>query len=141
MCVDFHFYKIESFQFDHTICKEWIGKVIRNFDYEPGEVIIIFTSDEYLLNLNKQFLNHHYYTDIITFNYNESDKIAGELYISVPRVNDNANMFNTSFQRELFRVIIHGVFHLIGYDDQNLEQRKIMRKKEDEALTLLDQIN
>ena len=89
----------------------------------------IFCSDDFLLDINKQYLKHNYYTDIITFNLG-ADVIEGEIYISIDRVKENAANYNTSFKRELHRVIFHGVLHLCGYKDKLNEEKMIMRAKE-----------
>lgn len=115
----------------------WIKKTI---DKEGAKLIslnYIFCSDEYLADINVQFLKHNTLTDIITFNYNPSKtEIEGEIYISVDRVRENAQTFETDFQTELNRVIIHGVLHLLGYNDKNKSQKKAMREKEDSYLSL-----
>lgn len=96
----------------------------------------IFVSDEKLLEVNKQFLSHDYYTDIITFDYVEDNVISGDIYISIDRIKENAKKFNVTFDNELHRVIIHGVLHLLGYKDHNPKDEKQMRKEENEALQL-----
>ena len=98
----------------------------------------IFCSDDYLLNINKQFLNHDYYTDIITFPYHEGSDIEGEIYISLDRITDNAIKQKVSFENELFRVIAHGLLHLIGYSDKSSNNKKIMRKEEDQAIKIFE---
>jgi len=115
----------------------WIKTVITSEKKKPGEVSIVLCSDEFLLDMNKQFLKHNYYTDIITFDYTEANVVSGELYISVDRVNDNASIFNKTFQNELHRVIVHGVLHLCGYKDKSTSEQATMRKKEDQKLKLL----
>lgn len=96
----------------------------------------IFCSDEHLLSINKQFLNHAYYTDIITFPYREGTNIEGEIYISIDRVKDNADQQKVSFENELFRVISHGLLHLIGFSDKTPKQKKLMREEEDKAIAI-----
>ena len=90
-----------------------------------------------LFELNKEFLNHDYYTDIITFDYSETDVVSGDLFISIERIKDNAKTLKTSYQEELHRVIIHGVLHLLGYKDKTEEESENMRKLEDECLLIL----
>ncbi len=102
-----------------------------------GEISIIFCTDDYLLKINKDFLNHDYYTDIITFNYVSDNIISGDLFISVERVKENAKSFNVKFIEELERVILHGILHLIGYDDKTTEQKEEIRKKENYYLRRL----
>lgn len=99
-----------------------------------GQINFIFCSDEYLLEINKKYLNHDFFTDIITFNFNKKDSIAGDLYISIDRVKENAIEFSTEFITELKRVIIHGVLHLLGHDDYLPELKNIIHKMEDDAL-------
>ena len=101
-----------------------------------GEVSIIFCSDNYILNVNQEYLQHDYFTDIITFDYCEGDRISGDLFISVDSVRENAIEYGTEFKDELNRVIVHGILHLIGYDDHNEEDIKMMRQKEDYYLSL-----
>ena len=98
---------------------------------------IVFCSDEYLLHINKEYLKHDYYTDIITFDYSVTPRtIVGEMYISVTRVKDNAKSFGTTFQRELYRVIFHGLLHLCGYKDKTPASSNEMRRKEEHYLGL-----
>ncbi|MCL4111441.1 UNVERIFIED_CONTAM: hypothetical protein GTU68_020715 [Idotea baltica] len=111
----------------------WILDTIASESNELESLNIIFCSDEFLLNINKEYLNHDYYTDIITFDYS-SDKIEGELYISIDRVRENASELDISLNLELHRVIIHGVLHLCGYSDKSEEEEKTMRLKEDTYL-------
>ena len=101
-----------------------------------GDISIIFCSDNYILDVNQQYLQHDYFTDIITFDYCEGDRISGDLFISVDSVRENSIEYNTDFADELNRVIVHGVLHLIGYDDHCDEDITVMRKKEDYYLSL-----
>lgn len=120
-----------------TILKQWIKAIVENNKKEVGEISYIFCSDEQLLEINKEFLNHDYYTDIITFDYSETDVVSGDLFISIERIQDNAKTLKTSYQEELHRVIIHGVLHLLGYKDKTEEESENMRKLEDECLLIL----
>jgi len=116
----------------------WIKKTIKSEGATLISLNYIFCTDEYLREMNIRFLNHKTYTDIITFNYNPSEtEIEGEIYISIDRVHENAEIFNIDFPTELNRVIIHGVLHLLGYNDKNKSQKKAMREKEDSYLSLL----
>ncbi len=103
-----------------------------------GVVTIIFCSDAYLLNLNIKFLNHDFFTDIITFDYCEGDRLDGDIFISVDTVRSNSVEYGTSFDNELARVMVHGLLHLVGYDDQTEEQVRVMREKEDFYLDWLE---
>jgi rRNA maturation RNase YbeY len=96
-----------------------------------AELSVIFCTDEYLLRINEEYLHHHEYTDIITFDLSDkSAKIKGEIYISLDRVNENASLYNTSPSDELHRVIFHGILHLCGYSDKTLQEQKLMRTRE-----------
>lgn len=117
-----------------TKVKNWIKKVLKQEDKTTGNISYVFCTDNYLLNINRQFLQHDFYTDIITFDYSENNKIEGEIFISIDRVKENASTFKQPFQKELLRTIIHGVLHLYGYKDKNPKDKKRMREKEDEAL-------
>jgi probable rRNA maturation factor len=103
-----------------------------------GDVVIILCSDKYLLNMNIEYLQHNYYTDIITFNYVEGILISGDLFISIERVKENSIEFNSIWIKELYRVIFHGVLHLIGYNDKTADEKKLMREKEDLYLSEVD---
>jgi probable rRNA maturation factor len=113
------------------VIKACIGKILEDHNKKIGEINIIITSDSELLKINKKFLNRVNYTDIITFNNSEGAKISGELYISIERIKDNAVIYNIESDNELLRVIIHGVLHLLEYDDKNEKEKKQMRKLED----------
>lgn len=118
-----------------------LTKLYKRIATEEGfvldEVAIVLGDDDWLLDFNIRFLNHDYYTDIITFDYVESDVISGDLLISVDRVKDNADLMNVSRETELNRVLIHGFLHLCGYNDKTPDELEIMRKKEDYYLKLL----
>ena len=115
----------------------WLSSCVTDLGYNLGELSIIFCSDEYLLEMNKKHLNHNYYTDIITFNYNVEKKLSGDLFISVDRIKENAKSFNENFNVELFRVMIHGVLHLCGFNDKTIDEQKKMRRKENQYLGLI----
>ena len=115
----------------------WIKNVISKEGFDCGEINYIFCDDDYLLKLNIEFLDHDTLTDIISFDYTMGNLISGDIYISIPRVKENADLFNTSFENELHRVIIHGVLHYCGYKDKSSDQKLIMRRKEDEYLNAL----
>lgn len=129
--IDFNFEDIEFKLPDNSLLRNWIEYTIRNENKELGNISYIFCSDEYLWNMNKQYLNHDYYTDIITFDYVKDDIISGDLFISYDRILDNAEKFKVLRETELLRVMIHGVLHLIGYDDVTDELEKEIHKKED----------
>jgi len=114
----------------------WINKVVGIEEYSLGNICYIFCSDKYLHNINFTYLNHDTFTDIITFNYNENKIISGDIFISIERVKENAHHFKVDFDKELKRVMIHGVLHLLGYNDKLKEDITIMRSKEDYYINL-----
>jgi rRNA maturation RNase YbeY len=116
---------------------QWLTNVVESEKKHLGTLTIVFGSDDWLLEKNIAFLKHDYYTDIITFDYTEDTTISGDLLISVDRVNENADDLNVSRETELMRVVVHGVLHLIGYNDKSPEESEVIRKKEDYYLSLL----
>ena len=114
----------------------WLKMVAGSEIKTLGDISIIFCSDNYILDVNIRYLHHDYFTDVITFDYCEGDKLSGDLFISIDSVRENAIEFGTEFDEELHRVIVHGLLHLIGYDDHNPEDQKVMREKEDYYLSL-----
>lgn len=115
----------------------WITNTIKSENKILGEINIIFCSDKYLLELNQNYLKHDTFTDVITFDYVEDTIISGDIFISIERVEENANNLNTPLTSELLRVMIHGVLHLIGYSDKTVEEQQEIRGKEDFYLALL----
>lgn len=116
----------------------WIYKVALREGYKIESIVFVFCSDNALLKMNKDFLNHNYYTDILTFDLSEKkNNLFGEIYISTDRVIENALRFKTTFKKELSRVMIHGILHLMGYDDKTPSKAQKMRLKEDTCLSLL----
>ena len=112
----------------------WIKSVTVSYNKKIGDITCVFCSDKKILEINIQYLNHDYYTDIITFDYSEGDIISGDLFISLDTVCSNAEKFNTDYTEELCRVIIHGILHLCGFKDRSVEDEKVMREKENDAL-------
>ena len=115
---------------------KWLRLVSESEIRRIGDINIIFCSDNYILNVNQQYLQHDYFTDIITFDYCEGDRLSGDLFISVDTVRENAIEYGTEFSEELHRVIVHGILHLIGYDDHSDKDVAMMRKKENYYLSL-----
>ena len=115
---------------------EWIINVLNSRGFTPGELQFIYTTDEDLLEMNKKFLGHDYYTDILTFENDMEEGVSGDIFISVDRVRDNANSFEVAFEEELARVMIHGVLHLIGFGDQTKEEKELMRQEESACLEM-----
>jgi probable rRNA maturation factor len=120
-----------------TILKQWIIKTVDKKKSQVGELNFIFCSDDYLLKVNQEYLNHNTYTDIITFDYTNDKIISGDIFISVNRVEENAKKFSKSFENELHRVMIHGVLHLLGYKDKTKKAKEEMTKEEDRCLKSL----
>ena len=125
-------------EIDQNEVSDWILRVAALHGKKTGEINYIFCSDARILEVNNQYLQHDYYTDIITFDYSEEDKISGDIYIGTETVTSNAAMLGVPYKNELNRVIIHGVLHLCGFKDKTPETEKVMHQKEDEALNLLN---
>nr|WP_315346314.1 rRNA maturation RNase YbeY [Hoylesella enoeca] len=119
----------------------WIETVAATYDRRIGEIGYMFVDDEKILEINREYLGHDYYTDIITFDYDESDVLNGDIVISVDTVRSNAEQFGKSFGDELHRVIIHGILHLCGINDKGPGERELMEAAEDKALALLGQFS
>ena len=116
---------------------EWIRTIASLYDKKCGDIAYIFCSDEKILDINKEYLQHDYYTDIITFDYCEGDRLSGDLFISLDTVRTNAEQFGASYDNELHRVIIHGILHLCGINDKGPGEREIMEAAENKALAML----
>ncbi len=134
----FFFEDITPFSFSENLLVEKLNSLINKELKEIGEISVIFCSDEYLLEINKQYLNHDYYTDIITFDYVEDNVISGDLFISVDRVKENSQQFGSGLLKELYRVVFHGVLHLVGYNDKTDEEQTLMTEKEDFYINTVD---
>jgi rRNA maturation RNase YbeY len=114
----------------------WISAIILSENKKEGDINYIFCNDEYLLNLNEQYLYHDTLTDIISFDYSVGNELHGDIFISTERVLENAQDFNVSFEDELKRVLVHGVLHYCGYKDKSEEDKLLMRNKEDEKIKM-----
>ena len=128
--IEFEFLDIEIPDFKPEFFVSSLSDLIETEGFNEGDITVVFVTDEYLLEMNKTHLNHDYYTDIITFDYTESNFISGDLFISYDRVLDNSNKFNVTEFNELCRVVFHGVLHLCGYKDKSNEEELLMRAKE-----------
>ncbi len=116
---------------------EWVKAVAASYGMRVGDIAYIFCSDEKILEVNQQYLQHDYYTDIITFDYTEGKRISGDLFISLDTVRTNAEQFEQPYERELHRVIIHGILHLCGINDKGPGEREVMEAAENKALAII----
>jgi probable rRNA maturation factor len=135
--IDIVFEDTEILDVNPEFFVSWLSKVVSLEGQELGEICLIFCSDDYLLEVNRKHLDHDYYTDIITFDYTEDGVVSGDLFISVDRVLDNAKTLDEMFHVELYRVVVHGVLHLLGYKDKSENESLLMREKESWALSLI----
>ena len=115
---------------------EWAKAVAASYGKKVGEIAYIFVDDKKILNVNQQYLQHDYYTDIITFDYSDNDTISGDIFISLDTVRSNAEQIGTTYEQELSRVIIHGILHLCGINDKGPGEREMMEVAEDKALKM-----
>jgi probable rRNA maturation factor len=132
--IDFQFVNTEIPGFNSEFFISSISKLIESENRELGDVTYVFVNDDYLLDINQRFLNHDYYTDIITFDYCENNLISGDLLISIDRVVENSQILKIDFHQELHRVILHGILHLCGYKDKTMEEEIAMRDLENKYL-------
>ena len=116
--------------------RKWLNFVIQSSGRNLGDINFIFTDDNNILEINKKYLNHIYFTDIITFNYNNGNLVSGDIFISIDTVRGNSELYNVSFEDEINRVMVHGVLHLIGFDDKDEPQQSEMRAEEDKWLAV-----
>jgi len=135
--ITFQTENIEMPAIDQTKVREWIKTVALSYQKRVGEIAYFFCDDEKILEVNREYLQHDYYTDIITFDYCEGNRLSGDLFISLDTVRSNSEMLGTDFNTELHRVIIHGVLHLCGINDKGPGEREIMEAAENGALSLL----
>ena len=132
-----YFKEDTKFDFKHRLINtRWLKMVAESEIRRLGDINIIFCSDNYILDVNMKYLQHDYFTDIITFDYCEKKVLSGDLFISVDSVRENSIFYGTGFEDELNRVIVHGLLHLIGYDDHSEEDIKVMREKENYYLEM-----
>ena len=119
---------------EEAVISDWLSKVIVSENKKEGDINYIFCDDDYLVEINKQYLDHDTLTDIISFDYSVGNELNGDIFISVERVKENAVEYGVSFEDELKRVMVHGILHYSGYKDKSEEDERIMRGKEDEKL-------
>lgn len=139
MAVQFHCEEVDFPVKNFQSIEEWVSQCVSSESYVLSAINVVFCTDEYLLSINIKHLNHNYFTDIITFNYNEKNQLSGDLFISVERVRENAQKLKLNFIDELHRVIIHGILHLCGYKDGTDTEQLEIRAKEDFYLNLRPQ--
>lgn len=123
--------------FRHRDITAWVKAVAAAHGRRVGDVAYVFCNDEKILEVNRQYLQHDYYTDIITFDYCEGDTLSGDIFISLDTVRSNAELFGVTFDNELHRILIHGILHLCGQEDKDPAARAEMTRKEDDALAML----
>ena len=138
MAITFDSENIDFPNIDTEITSKWIDGIASKYNKSIGDISYLFCNDEQILEVNNQYLQHDYYTDIITFDYTEGDKISGDIIISLETVRTNSQKYSTDFTEELHRVIIHGILHMCGIDDKSETASLNMRKAENQAL---EQIN
>lgn len=138
--ISFRVENVSMPRIDRGLIRKWIKAVASAYGLKENGIGYIFCDDERILEVNRQFLGHDYYTDIITFDYSEPGNVSGELYISLDTVMSNSVKFRTQYERELLRVIIHGVLHLCGIQDKGPGQRAVMEAAEDRALAMFDEM-
>ena len=138
MLIDFNFEDITFDTPNLNSISNWINFVITKENRFTGNITYIFCSDNYLLDINKKFLNHDYFTDVITFDYVENNLISGDIFISIDRIVENSKIFNVSRETEFLRVVVHGVLHLLGYDDLTDEDEKVIHQKEDLYISIFE---
>lgn len=129
--------EVEKPDIDENLLKGWLERLVEMKSKEIGELSYYFCDDEYMLEANKEYLNHDYFTDILTFDAVQGDVICGDILISIDTVKTNAEKYKVSFLEELYRVLAHGVLHLLGYKDKTKEEQQKMRLAEDASLAIL----
>lgn len=134
--ISFHSEGVRAKTPSKRLLKAWIKEFVSNHGKIVGELAFIFCSDEKILEVNQNFLQHDYYTDIITFDYCEGEIVSGDIFISVERVDENANILGAEYNTELLRVLAHGVLHLIGFQDKSPKKKKEMTENEDLCISL-----
>lgn len=127
-------------ELSHRETTKWVRAVAASYGKRVGEVAYVFCNDDKILEVNRQYLKHDYFTDIITFDYCEGDMLSGDLFISLDTVRTNAELFHKTYDDELHRVIIHGILHLVGINDKGPGEREIMEAAENKALDLLQKL-
>lgn len=136
--IQFHQEDIALPELDKNKISAWVEEVAAGYGKKTGQINYIFCSENKIAEVNIQYLNHDYFTDIISFDYSSAQSISGDLFISPLTIASNAELLKQPFQRELHRVLIHGILHLCGFEDKTINQQTIMREEENKALVLID---
>ena len=136
MSVSFHSEQLNFRLLKIKLHRQWIEMIISNHSRKTGNINFIFTSNKYILELNREYLNHSYFTDVITFDYSDGDEISGDIYISKEQVKINSLDYGLRLEDELRRVMVHGVLHLMGFSDSAPEEKIEMRSEEDKSLKI-----
>jgi len=136
--INFYFEGVSRIRLKQPFVKQVFKEIAVQEGSAAGEINVIFCSDAFLLDMNRSYLNHDYMTDIITFDNSREEVIAGELYISMDRVRENAEKYGVTLRHELMRVMIHGILHLLGYHDKQVKEQKVMRARENHYLSLFE---
>lgn len=134
--ITYFFEEIEPVEIKQEIVP-WLNRLITLEGYKAGKINYIFCDDQYLLKVNRDFLDHDYYTDVITFDYVKGKTVSGEIFVSLPRISENADLLKSNFLDELHRVLAHGMLHLCGYKDKTPEEQEEMTARENHYLALL----
>ncbi|QZE13980.1 rRNA maturation RNase YbeY [Halosquirtibacter laminarini] len=140
MAIEFFAEDIDFPNYKEDYLNKFIESLIASKKRQVGEISYIFCSDDYLLKINIDYLQHDYYTDIITFDYVEGDVISGDVFMSIDRVVDNADILKVDFESEFARVLSHGILHLLGFKDKTDEEAAIMRSEEEKAISLFEKV-
>jgi len=135
--IDFQTVNVEMPAINQAQIRAWVADVAADYGRRVGDITYIFVDDEEILRVNREFLQHDYYTDIITFDYNDGRRLSGDLFISLDTVRSNAEGLQVAYEQELHRVIIHGVLHLCGINDKGPGEREMMEAAENRALSKL----
>lgn len=140
MAIKFIVEGVKKPRLQYRMVSTWLKLVINKFGCMPGDLTYIFCNDQYLKKVNLKYLNHDYYTDIVTFDYRVDSVISGDMFISVDRVAENAEIFECNLNEEFLRVTVHGLLHLLGFKDGSVMEKELMRKTENECIFMYNQI-
>lgn len=140
MSVTYHNEGVKKPKLKYRVISTWLKKIINKYSFIAGDLTYIFCDDDYLKSINVKYLNHDYYTDIVTFDYCKDKVVSGDMFISVDRVKENSVLFNCNFTDELLRVMVHGLLHLLGYLDSTDSETETMRRIENECIVMYREI-